>query len=332
MKKLTRGLGALGVVACVALLGPRARVRGGVASVEPGPDVSAWLAGREATVPGIRPGDGKEVIWAHPEARSRTPLSVVYLHGFSADRHEISPVPEEVAAALGANLFFTRLRGHGRDGDAMAQARAEDWLQDTEEAMAVGSRLGERVVLVGTSTGGTLAVWAAAQPRWRERLAAVVLISPNFGPRDGTAELLLWPWGGLLARAVVGAERCFEPLNAEQARHWTTCYPTRALLPMMALVDHVRGLDPEEVRSPLLVLYSPRDQVVDAQATEGVVATFASPVMRVEDFTGSGDPSHHVLAGAIISPGTTGAATLRILDFVREVAERPTDGSGTRDD
>ena len=332
MTRLIRGFAAVGVVAGVVLLGPRARVRGEVEPVEPGPDVVAWLAGREATVPGIRPGDGKEVVWATPEAPSRTPLSVVYLHGFSADRHEISPVMEEVTEALGANLFFTRLRGHGRDGAAMAEARAEDWLQDTEEALAVGSRLGERVVLVGTSTGGTLAVWAAAQPRWRERLAAVVLISPNFGPRDGTAEILLWPWGGLLARAVVGAERCFEPLNGEQERHWTTCYPTRALLPMMALVDHVRELDPEEVRSPLLVLYSPRDQVVDAQATEAIVAAFASPVKRVEGFTGSEDPSHHVLAGTIISPGTTGAATLRILDFVRGVVGIPTSGSGTHDD
>jgi len=304
------------VLVAGALLGPRARVEGDVHPVDPPRDVARWLDASEDAVPGIRPGDRKEILWAHPD-RNVTEVAVVYLHGFSADRHELEPVPERIARSLGANLFFTRLTGHGRDGAAMGRASAVDWLQDTEEALAVGRRIGRRVLLMGTSTGGTLATWAAAQERWRPTLLAVVLVSPNFGVRDGRSEMLLWPWGGLIARVATGTERCFEPANEEQRRHWTTCYPTRALLPMMALVDHVRSLDGARIVTPLLVLYSPADGVVDPTATERTFAGFAAPVKRLLQVEGSATGEHHVLAGAILSPEYDDAVVNDVLDFVR---------------
>ena len=308
-------LGATAVLVAFVLLGPRARVEGDVRTVAVPPDVDAWLRDSEDAVPGIRDGDRKEVAWAHPDHRT-TDVAVVYLHGFSADRHELDPVPERIARALDANVFYTRLTGHGRDGAAMAEATAHDWLQDTEEALGVGRRIGRRVVLMGTSTGGTLATWAASQERWRTDLLAVILVSPNFGVRDGRAGMLLWPWGGLLARLVAGPERCFEPANAEQRRHWTTCYPTRALLPMMALVDRVRAIDPSRIVTPVLVLYSPDDRVVDPGATERAFAGFASPVKRIERVEGSEAGDHHVLAGDILSPGYDDKVVTDVLDFL----------------
>ena len=307
--------GGLLFLATVALAGPRARVDGRVHDVEVPRDVDGWLRAAEDSVPDLRPGDRKEVVWAGARG-AVTDVAVVYLHGFSADRHELDPVPADVARALGANLFYTRLTGHGRDGPAMAGATAHDWLQDTEEAMAVGRRIGRRVVLVGTSTGGTLATWAAAQDRWRPDLLAVILVSPNFGVRDRRARMLLWPWGGLLARILVGDERCFTPANPAQKRHWTTCYPARALLPMMALVEHVRHLDPRRIDTPALVLYSPDDQVVDPGETRRVFALFAATRKRMEVVEGSPEGEHHVLAGDILSPGSTEEVVHRMLDFL----------------
>ncbi|HSG08717.1 MAG TPA: alpha/beta fold hydrolase [Longimicrobiales bacterium] len=302
------------------LLGPRARVDGRVAPVDVPTNVDSFVLATEAVVQGIREGDRKRIVWAAPESRTRTPIAVVYLHGFSADPHELDPVPHRLADSLGANLFVTRLAGHGLEGgDGLAAATAADWLRDTEEAVAIGARLGERVVLMGTSTGGTLAVWAAAHSRRRDTLAALVLVSPNFGPRDAGAELLLWPWGGLLARGVVGRERCWTPANDEQSRHWTTCYPTKALLPMMALVDLVGRMDLSRVSAPALVLLSSRDQVVDPDQTRRRVPLFGSPIKEFVEIAGDGDPSHHVLAGDILSPGTTDTVVAEVLSFVRRL-------------
>lgn len=305
----------------VFLLGPRAGVEARWVDPDLPADLDAYVAEEEARVPGIRPGDEKTIVWADSVEPSVTPLSLVYLHGFSADRHEVEPVVSEVAEALGANVFFTRLRGHGRDADAMGEASAEDWLDDAAEAVAIGGYIGERVVLMGTSTGGTLAVWAATRPEAVDRIAAVVLVSPNLGVQDPAAPLLLWPWGGVIGRLVVGPERCFEPKNAEQERHWTTCYPPGALLPMMALVDHVRSLPEGSLSEPTLVLYARGDQVVSPEQTETVMARLSAGEAEMHVVEGAGDPEQHVIAGAIMSPETTEAVRTEILDFLAPLTE-----------
>ena len=312
-------LALVGVAVLSFLAGPRARVD--PSWHEPGlpatlPELVTTLEALELGVSGLRPGDGMGIVWADPSEPTVTPLALVYLHGFSADRHEVEPLLTDLGDRLGANVFFTRLHGHGRDASAMADAAAEDWLDDAARAVAVGARIGERVVLVGTSTGGTLATWAAARPEAAGRVDALVLISPNFGVADASASALLLPWGGTIARLVVGPERCFEPENDAQARHWTTCYPTSALPPMLALVDHVRSMDLSTVEVPVLVLMHPDDRVVDAARTLRVVdrLTGTDPVVEVIEETS--DPSRHVLAGEIVSPASTDVVRDVILDFL----------------
>lgn len=318
-----KGAAAAAVVTCslIVLLGPRVDMDETVFPVEVPDDVDAWLAASEADVPGIRPGDGKAVVWAH-SVGARTPLALVYLHGFSADRHELDPVPERLADSLGANLFFTRFTGHGRDGAAMGEVEGGDWFQDVAEAVAVGRRLGDRVVLLGTSTGGTLATWAAGQPALKDDIAALILISPNFHPKDRMTRLLLWPWGGMLAKALLGPERCWEAHNDEQERHWTTCYPTEVLLPMMGLVERVRTMRLGDVVAPTLVLYSGDDEVVDPGATMAVFGRLGALPKRLLPFHGSTDPSQHVLAGDIMSPDTNDAILAPILSFLGDAGIR----------
>ena len=278
--------------------------------------LDAWLVAEEAGVPGLAAGEAKGIVWADPATPARTPFALVYLHGFSADRHEIDPLVGDLARDLGANAYFARLTGHAQGGEALARATADDWLADVAEAVAVGSRIGERVALIGTSTGGTLALWAAVQPEAAGRLHALVLISPNLGLRDRRSEMLLWAWGGVVARLVEGTERCFEPVSAAQARHWTTCYPTRALLPMMALVDEVRSIDPREVRLPTLVIRSEHDEVVDPTAIARFAAGLAAEGSRTIVVNDAGDPAHHILAGEIMSPRTTARARDEIRAFL----------------
>lgn len=287
------------------LLGPRARLDERWVEPELPADLESYLAREEGGVPDIRPGDQKAIRWVDPAAPAVTAVSLVYLHGFSADRHEVEPLVSELADALGANVYFARLRGHGRGPEAMGEATAEEWLDDAAEAVAIGGYIGEQVVLVGTSTGGTLAIWAAARPEAAERVAALVLVSPNLGVQDPAAPLLLWPWGGLIGRVVVGPERCFEPANAEQARHWTTCYPPSALLPMMALVDGVRSLPVGSLRTPTVVFYARGDRVVNPDETERVMERLTSGAAEMHVVEGADDPDQHVIAGDIMSPETT---------------------------
>ena len=60
------------------------------------------------------------------------------------------------------------------------EAGAEDWLQSVTDGMDLAHRLGERVLIIGTSTGAPLGCWAQG-PRRTIWVAAMMYMAPNFG-------------------------------------------------------------------------------------------------------------------------------------------------------
>jgi alpha-beta hydrolase superfamily lysophospholipase len=305
------GGGMLLAGAAAVALGPRPDGRIAAAPPAPPADLDAWLAASEGRYPDLLQGTEKTIVRA-PAAAAGRALSLVYFHGFSASRVEVSPLVEELGARLHADAFFTRLPGHGRSDAAMGEASYSDWIATGLEAVAVGERLGRRQVLIGTSTGATLALWLAATGR-APGAAALVLISPNFGPLEPGADLLLWPWVARIAPAILGEWRTWTPSNAEQGRWWKTRYPLRAAVPMMQLVDAVRGLDLSALRVPILVFYSTQDRIVDPAR---IVARFAGTPATLIEIHGADDPNRHVLAGRILSPGTTARVRDATLAFL----------------
>jgi alpha-beta hydrolase superfamily lysophospholipase len=295
-------------LAALVWLGPRETVDPSAARApEPVGDLDAWLAEAEQAEPGLRPEAAKRILWARPD-RGRTPLAIVYLHGFSATSAEIAPVPQQVAKALGANLFLTRLAGHGlADGGlGLAAATPAAWLDDTAEALATGRAIGDRVILVGTSTGGSLALLAAFDPVLSRGLAGLVLVSPNLRLMARGTEILTLPHARLLAPLIAGRERSFAPHNAAHAEHWTTRYPTEALVPMAAVAAAADALPFETASLPALFVFADADQVVSAARTREVIARWGGPVTVRAIEPGPGDdPSAHVIAGDIMSPGLT---------------------------
>jgi esterase/lipase len=278
-------------------------------------EVEAYLAARERREPGITPGAERAVRWAGGMP-ARTPLALVYLHGYSATRQEVFPLAERVAASLGANLLLTRLTGHGRDGAAMLEGSVAAWQQDALEALAIGRVIGGRVVLLSTSTGGTLSTWLASRQA-DETLAALVMISPNFAARDRTLYLLDWPLLGPALLGYFGDDyRSWMPLNARQARYWTWSYPYRALPELVRLMKGVEAIDKSTIRVPTLMIYSPRDQVIDPAAVVRAFADWGGERKRLVAFDHSSDPSQHVLAGDILSPGSTDELARLISDYL----------------
>ena len=279
-------------------------------------DLDAYLARQEARFDDIRPTAAKEIVWAYPSSKAKTPISLVYLHGFSAAKAEIRPVPDMVAKKLRANLFYGRLAGHGRSGDAMAEATVNAWIQDAAEAVAIGERIGEKVVIIATSTGGTLAALAASEPEFRDRIDGLVLISPNFKVRASGANLLTWPFAETIVRLVVGKERGFEPQNAEHGENWTTQYPSKAVLPMAAMVKAAGALPFEQIQIPVLFIFSPDDRVVDQSITAGIAERWGGPA-DVLTVTEAEDPSNHVIAGDILSPSNNEKVAAAIESFIQ---------------
>jgi len=279
-------------------------------------DLDTWLDQNERQAAdryGLVPGTEKRI--TRFGEGNRTPYSVLYLHGFSATRQETAPLAATVAHALGANLFETRLAGHGRENGLLANVRAEDWLRDAVEALTIAAQLGERVIVIGTSTGATLAAAMLGHPAMHA-VDTIVMLSPNFVPNDPGAAWLTRPAGPLLARLLVGETRSWEPHNDAQARFWSTTYPTASAVEMMRLVDLANRQLPAEVPQRLLMFYSKDDTVVSAAAAVAVFEKTIAPQKAAIEIVDPGDPSHHVLAGDVLSKQKTREIANDIVEFI----------------
>ncbi|MEI4470610.1 alpha/beta hydrolase [Frigidibacter sp. MR17.24] len=315
MTRLPVPLGQRGVTAApgakprLRLLGPRVRRRPRF-DLRELPDcrgLTDWLVRSEAAWPDIVPGCQKRIRWAGAVGE-RSARALVYLHGFSASGEELQPTLDLAAEALGANLFLTRLHGHGRGGPAMAEPRAADWLEDLSEAIAVGERLGERVWLIGCSTGGSLAALAAADPRLAARIAGVVLLSPNFGLGRPNWQRVNWPLARHWLRLALGGEVGLPPVSEAHGRYWTCHYPPSALVPMGWTARRAARADYSRVGLPALIVFSPDDHVVSVPEIRRIAALWGrGPGGRAPDvverrLTGADDPDRHILSGHVLSP------------------------------
>lgn len=277
-----------------------------------------WLAAREDAVGDVLDRARAGIQWAGTPGR-RTPVSIVYLHGYSATRHEVSPFMETVAQGFGANTFFARLTGHGRSTrEAMGEALPGDWQRDAELAYGIGEAIGERVVLVGCSTGGTLAtIIAATAP---DTLAAMVLLAPNYGPRDPRAGLLGWPGARTWVPWVLGRERIVEAENDAHARYWTLRYPTVSLVTMMAEVKVALRAPLENIACPTFVSFCEQDQVVDARRIRSVLARMKGAAVEVVQVDPKAGESNHVIVGSAFGAHNTDEVRARLDVFLADRA------------
>lgn len=286
--------------------------------------LDAYLHESESLIPGIRRDCEKTILW-YGDQRRRRDLAIVYLHGFSASRMETWPLCDRLAEAIGANLFYTRLTGHGRDGHALAAATLADWQADGREAIAIGRCLGRRIILVGMSTGGTLATWLAAQPAVAPLLHGLILLSPNYMPKNPLAAAALWRPALRLMEAFFGGWRCFTVQNNMQARFWTMRYPLRAIATMMALVRLAWRVDLRTADMPVLMMLNPWDRVISVSLAVVRFRCFPHSHKELIFFNKNKDLGRHVLAGDVLSPEATPAALTTMLRFLARLPVASTD-------
>jgi esterase/lipase len=284
-----------------------------------GNNINLYLEEQESAYSDITPGTERRIIW-HGTKGIQTPVSVVVMHGFSASSEEIRPVPDLVANELGANIYFMRFKGHGRDGVALSKANAGDWLEDTAEAMEIGRRIGEKVIVIGTSMGGTIATILAASTDLNRDVAGYVMVSPLYGVNNLAAPLLSLPLARYWIPLVAGEIRSFKPDNEGHGKYWTTSYPTVSTLPMQAAIDYAVSLSLNEVRTPALFIYSENDQVVDVDKIENVIENWGgNTTIEKRVMTSLDDPQSHVIAGAIRSPSQTQEISDLIVEWAEEL-------------
>ena len=189
MKRLLKMIAALvAVLAVVYFLGPKpsAPVFNNelptVASINA---LDASIADMEATHK-IKPNNEAKIIWAD-SSKSQTEYAIVYLHGFSASQMEGDPVHQNIAKQFHCNLYLARLAEHGIDTtEDLMNLTAEKYWESAKMAYAIGKQIGKKVILMSTSTGGTLALQLAAN---YPEIGGLILYSPNIEVFNPSAPL-----------------------------------------------------------------------------------------------------------------------------------------------
>lgn len=272
-----------------------------------------YIQKKESAYSNIKEGNASTLVWAISPGE-KTPYALVYLHGFSASPKEISPVVENLAASLKFNAYFPRLSGHGLKDDFMNNLTDDDLFQDAEEAYDIAKKMGDKVIVVGTSTGATLALWLAAR---HPDISAMALLSPNLGIQDPRGFLAAGPIGYWIARMVVGPIYTWKAHYPKQEDFWTTSYSVNGVRVMTDVVNEVTKIDFSQIQVPSLVIWTPKDTVVDLKKALAYLKQMPS---SQNEFIESTSPDH-VLAGDITSPSTTKMATEDIEKFLKKTLQ-----------
>jgi esterase/lipase len=266
--------------------------------------VENYISQQESTHK-LKPNNEARIVWANDSAKQKTEYAIVYLHGFSASQEEGNPVHRDIARQFGCNLYLSRLSQHGIDTvDALINMTADNLWESAKQAYAIGKQLGNKVILMGTSTGGSMALQlAAAYPE----IAALVLYSPNIEINDKNAWLLNNPWGLQIARLVKGSKFNTAKMNTpEYKQYWNHQYRLEAAAQLEELLE--TGMVAETfklVKQPTLTLYYYKDEqhqdaVVRVDAMKVMMNTIATPADQ-KKMVAIPNAGSHVLASPIQS-------------------------------
>lgn len=82
---------------------------------------------------------------------------------------------------------------HGIDNEnPLIDLTPENYVASAAYALSIGKAIGDSVIIMATSTGGTLALILAKD---HPEISGVILFSPNIGLYDKYSFILAVPWG-----------------------------------------------------------------------------------------------------------------------------------------
>jgi esterase/lipase len=252
----------------------------------------------------LKPDNEARIIWLNDSLKQKTEYSVVYIHGFSACQEEGDPVHINFAQKFGCNLFLNRLDGHGIDTtEALVNVTADNMWNSAKEAYAIGKQLGNKVILMATSTGGTLALKLAAE---YPDIAGLILLSPNIAINDSKAWLLNNQWGLQIAQLIKGNYIHAKDTSAAYAKYWDAKYRIESTVQLEELLEtSMKHSVFEKINQPTLVLYyfkneEEQDPVVKVTAMKRMFRQLSTPdsLKRMIPIPNAGD---HVIGSYIKS-------------------------------
>lgn len=135
-------------------------------------------------------------------SKGKTPIAILYIHGFGASRAEGEYVIDRIAADFKANTYYLRLPGHGTNIEDQRDTHFENYLKTAEDTLLMMETLGDKVIVVGTSMGGLLSTYLAS--KYPDKITGIILASPFYEFKDKSGNIYAFNWGKHLVDAAYG--------------------------------------------------------------------------------------------------------------------------------
>jgi esterase/lipase len=252
----------------------------------------------------IKPNNQAKIIWAD-SSKSQTEYALVYLHGFSASQMEGDPVHQNIAKQFNCNLYLARLAEHGIDTtEDLMNLTADQYWESAKLAYAIGKQIGKKVILMSTSTGGTLALQLASV---YPEIAGLILYSPNIEVFNPSAPLLDNPWGLQIGRAVLKSNYVdIKYKDSAYPKYWNSHYRIEGVVALQNLLEAtMTEATFKKIHQPTLALYyykdeAHQDNVVKVKAIQKMMQQIATPAnLKME--MAIPNAGNHVIASPIVS-------------------------------
>ena len=183
-----------------------------------------------------------------------TEVAILAIHGWTACPFEMREMGQHLFQQ-GFNVFGVRLAGHGTKVEDFARYGQQDWERSAQKGLAIAALLGRKVIIVGESMGGALAVILAAT--FPELVYKISLCAPCLQIADRKAEYSRFRLFRLFMPTVD-----FGALSDWQKRYWYNKIPTKGVAELLKVARKARRLGPS-ILSPILMIQATNDQMVN---------------------------------------------------------------------
>jgi carboxylesterase len=197
------------------------------------------------------------------DQNAKKPACLV-LHGLGGGPYELQPLIAALEAE-GVRVSSPIMPGHEGGGPLMPPSCWQDWAATCESAFDLLAEEGEPVVVVGFSTGGTLALHLAG----RRPVAREVLLAPFLAIRySGLLPVPPASYLRHLARVFPNLPRRGPAVRDREMRRWAAStdrfrtFNVNAAVSALELIDLVKPCIPS-IKTPTLIIQGKLDSVVE---------------------------------------------------------------------
>lgn len=217
---------------------------------------------------------------------------VVCVHGFTGTPFEVRFLGDRLHRA-GFSVRGLRLPGHGTSVEDLDRTTWTDWAGAVDDAIDDLRRRCRKVLVVGQSLGGLLALHAAAR---RDDLAAVASLAAPLWLDGLSGAVARWtaPGGRLHGRVRQVPKLGGSDVRDRAARAANPCYRAVPIAALASLVEFMGVVDDElpAIHTPLLIVHARRDHTAPVASARRIAERASARPLRTRLL----DQSFHLIA------------------------------------